>query len=231
MNRVLQTGTLFCVATPIGNIKDISPRAVEVLRSVSYIACEDTRSTVRLLSSLSIRPPRLLSFFEHNESRRAVEIVGLLKQGNDVALISEAGTPTISDPGYRLVALCAAEKIPITPIPGPCAAIAALCASGLPTDRFLFLGFPPRKGAKLARFMEQALQPGRTSVFYLPARRVGGMLTAIGERSPEAKVVIARELTKTYEEFLRGTPLELAALLKDRTLKGECTLVVHVESR
>jgi len=221
-------GRLYIVATPIGNLKDISARAIEVLQSVTCIACEDTRTALNLLGRLSIKPPRLVSFFEHNEQRRAEQIISLLKQGSDVALISAAGTPTISDPGFRLVERCVAEGIPLTPIPGPCAAIAALCASGLPTDKFLFLGFPARKGTKLSLFLDRVVEPERTCVFYLPARRLAEILDALDHRAPAARVVIARELTKPYEEFLRGTPAQLSASLAGRDIKGECTVVVYV---
>jgi len=207
---------------------DITFRAVEVLRSVPYIACEDTRTTARLLSRLQIKGQKLISLFEHNESRRVGRLLALLKGGADIALVSEAGTPTISDPGFRLVTRCVEEGVFVVPIPGPCAALAALSVSGLPMDKFLFLGFPPKKGAKLGRFLSRATQPQLTSVVYLPARRLESFLALLDERAPAARMVVAREMTKVYEEFIRGSPHELLELLRERPVKGECTLVIYV---
>ncbi|MBM4353777.1 MAG: 16S rRNA (cytidine(1402)-2'-O)-methyltransferase [Deltaproteobacteria bacterium] len=220
-------GTLFVVATPVGNLKDITLRAIEVLRSVPLVACEDTRSAGRLLASLDIRGPRFTSLFEHNEQRKVEQLVEHLQGGRDAALISEAGTPTISDPGYRLVARCREVGIPVVPIPGPCAALAALSASGLPTDKFLFLGFPPRKGARLARFLRRLAAPARTGIAYLPARRLEELLGLLAKSAPDARVVLARELTKKFEEFLCGTPTELLAEITAHPRKGECTLLVY----
>jgi 16S rRNA (cytidine1402-2'-O)-methyltransferase len=220
-------GRLYCVATPIGNLSDVTPRALETLRSVDAIACEDTRTTGRLLSLLEVKGPRLLSYHDHNESRRVGQIVALLQSGQDVALVSDAGTPTISDPGYRIVSRCAAEGIEVVPVPGACAAIAALSASGLPTDRFLFLGFPPKKGAKLQRFLDQLLEPERTAVAYLPMRRFQEFLTRVDQEAPDCQVVMARELTKAHEQFARGTAAELLAMAHEIPVKGECTLVFY----
>lgn len=221
------TGTLFVVATPLGNLKDITLRAIEVLRSVPLVACEDTRTAGRLLAALDIRGPRFTSLFEHNELRKVDQIVDHLRSGLDAALISEAGTPTISDPGYRLVARCREEGLSVVPIPGACAAIAALSASGLPTDKFLFIGFPPRKGARLARFLKRLAAPARTGIAYLPARRLDEILALLAESVPDARVVLARELTKKFEEFLSGTPAELFREIASRPRKGECTLLVY----
>ena len=222
------TGTLYVIATPIGNIRDMPPRGVDVLQSVDWVACEDTRSAGRLLSALSASGAKLLSCFEHNEERRTGQILELLRRGEDVALVSEAGTPTVSDPGYRLVSRCVEEGLTVSPVPGPCAAVAALSASGLPTDRFIFLGFPPKKGSKLDSYLTEAVAPARTAVCYLPARRGPAFLEKLAERAPNAQVVVARELTKTYEEFLRGSPGELLQLLSDRQLRGECTVLIYV---
>ncbi len=232
-------GTLYCVATPLGNPQDITLRAMDILARVELVACEDTRHAGLLLHRLAVEhKPRLVSVFEHNEQRRIPEILRVLEQGMDVALISEAGTPTISDPGYRLVRQCINEGIPVVPVPGPCAVTAALSASGLPTDRFLFLGFPPRKGSRLTRFVRWATQPGLTSVVYLPARRMEEFLGLLEATAPEARVVVAREMTKGWEEFLRGTPGELLEPVRERPnrgavalMKGECTLVIHREGR
>lgn len=220
-------GRLFCVATPIGNLGDITLRALETLRSVHTIACEDTRTTGRLLSLLDIPRPRLISYHDHNESRRVGQIIALLEQGNDVALVSDAGTPTVSDPGYRVVSRCAEAGLDVVPIPGPCAALAALCASGLPTDRFLFLGFPARKGAKLQRFMAQALEPQRTAIVYLPMRRLQRFLEDVLERAPATMVVVSRELTKAHEQMVRGKVEDLLAQIDEIPEKGECTLLLY----
>lgn len=221
------TGRLFCVAVPIGNLGDITLRALETLRAVSLIACEDTRTTGRLLSLLDVKGPRLLSYHDHNESRRVGQILAQLQRGEDVALVSDAGTPTISDPGYRVVSRCAEEEIEIIPIPGACAAVGALCASGLPTDRFLFLGFPPRKGGKLSRFLTQAVARERTSVVYLPMRRLQDFLSRVEAMAPACRVVVARELTKAHEQFVRGDVVTVLGQLDEIPQKGECTLLLY----
>ncbi len=227
MSAHLNPGTLYCLATPIGNLDDATPRSRKVLEEVSIIACEDTRTAGRLLSHFGIQSPRLISYYEHNEERRAEELVSLLLKGNSIALLSEAGTPTVSDPGYRLVNRCAEMGIPVVPIPGVSAVIAALSAAGLPTDRFLFLGFPPRKGSKLRQFLMWVTLPGLTTVVYLPARRLVEFLREVGNLSNEVRVVVGREMTKFHEEFLRGSPLELAEEIEAHPRKGECTLVFH----
>lgn len=227
MTRALP-GTLFCIATPIGNLRDITLRAIDTLKAVSHLACEDTRSAGRLLAALEIRGPRFISLFEHNEQRRVGQILALLARGEDVGLISEAGTPTISDPGYRLVVACVEAGITVTPIPGPSAVTAALSAAGLPTDKFLFLGFPARKGTKLRRYLDQLTQPGRTAVGYLPARRLTTLLEEVELLAPAAQIVVARELTKKFEQFLRGTPRELLDELAEKAPRGECTILVYV---
>jgi len=155
------------------------------------------------------------------------QIIALLQQGSDVALVSDAGTPTISDPGYRVVSRAAQEGLEIIPIPGACAAVAALCASGLPTDRFLFLGFPAKKGTKLQRFLEQALEPQRTSIVYLPMRRLEAFFQSVAEQAPETQVVVSRELTKAHEQLVRGTVTELLTELQEIPQKGECTLLLY----
>jgi 16S rRNA (cytidine1402-2'-O)-methyltransferase len=230
-NESSNAGTLYVVATPIGNLRDITLRAVDVLRSVPLVACEDTRSAGRLLAALEIRGPRFTSLFEHNEQRKVEQLIDHLRSGLDAALISEAGTPTVSDPGYRLVARCRELGLPVVPIPGPCAAVAALSASGLPTDRSLFLGFPPRKGARLARFLKRLAAPARTGIAYLPARRLDEILALLSESAPESSVVIARELTKKFEEFLCGSPATLLQEVARHPRKGECTLLVYQPGR
>ena len=221
------SGTLYVVATPIGNLSDVTLRAIETFKAATVIACEDTRRTRKLLSHLGIAAPKLISLHEHNEERRLDGLRALLQGGTDVVLASDAGTPTVSDPGYRLVADCVENAVPVVPIPGPCAAITALVASGLPTDRFLFLGFPPHKKSKLDAYLDEALAPGRTSVLYAPLRRVPRLLERMAERAPEARVVIARELTKLHEQFLRGTVEDLLRDVDQIPMKGECSLVVH----
>ncbi|MBM4371077.1 MAG: 16S rRNA (cytidine(1402)-2'-O)-methyltransferase [Deltaproteobacteria bacterium] len=220
-------GVLHVVATPIGNLGDLTLRATEILRTAQLIACEDTRRTRALLAHLGISGVRLVSLFEHNEERRIASLLETLLGGSGVCLVSDAGTPTISDPGYRLVSACAAQGIPVVPIPGPCAAVAALSASGLPTDRFLFLGFPPHRKGRLDAFLAEALEPGRTAILYAPLRRVPALLERLATLAPDARVVIARELTKVHEELLRGTVRELLDGVEHMTLKGECTLLVH----
>lgn len=225
------SGVLYVVATPIGNGADLSARARSVLAEVGCIACEDTRTVRRLLAGLGIEAPRLTSLYEHNEAERVDEVLGLLHAGADVALVSEAGTPTVSDPGYRLVARCAEAGVRVSPVPGPCAAIAALSASGLPTDRFLFLGFPPKRGGRLRAFVASVVEPGRTAIVYVPARDVAAVVEEIGRVAPAARLVVARELTKTFEEFVRGTPAELLTALAPEKQRGECVLLCHTGRR
>ena len=220
-------GALYLVAPPLGPLSDVTLRAIEVLKAAEIIACEDTRRTRKLLSHLGIGAPKLVSLHEHNEERRLSGLRDVLHAGTDVVLASDAGTPTVSDPGFRLVADCVANEIPVVPIPGPCAAVAALSASGLPTDRFLFLGFPPHKKSKLDAYLDEALLAGRTSVLYAPLRRVPKLLERMATRAPEAQVVIGRELTKLHEQFIRGTVADLLADIDNMPMKGEATIVVH----
>lgn len=218
-------GTLYVVATPLGNLKDVTLRAVEVLGSVELVACEDTRRTAKLLSAHGIRA-RTLSCFEHNEPARIAPVLEVLRRGGDVALVSDAGTPGISDPGYRLVRAAREAELPVVPVPGPSAGIAALSVSGLPTDRFLFVGFlPPRAGAR-RRSLEELCGVPVTLVFYeSPLRCVaclGDMLEILGDR----EAFLCREATKRFEEYRRGRISELVAWLEGREVKGEVTLVV-----
>lgn len=224
----IQPGTLYVVATPIGNIDDLSPRAREVLANVSLVAAEDTRHAGQLLTRLGINV-RLLSLHEHNEAQRCEELLALLKTGSSIALVSDAGTPLISDPGYRLLAAARASALPVSPIPGCCALIAALSVAGLPTDRFLFEGFlPARSAARLARLRELAGQAA-TLVFYEGIHRLPAALkdaiAVFGESRPAA---VGRELTKLHETIYRGTLAEvLATVLADPGgERGECTLLI-----
>ncbi len=218
-------GRLYVVGTPIGNLEDITLRAVRVLGEVSAIACEDTRQTLKILNRYGIRKP-LVSYFQPREGRRIPEIIRTLKDGRDVALVSDAGTPGISDPGFPLIREALKEGIPVVPIPGPSAVTAALAASGLPTHRFFFVGFPPPKKAALGRFLEALAGQEGTLVFFLPTRRVTEFLGEVVRTLGDRRVVIARELTKVHEEFHRGTASELLDALGARALKGEATVLV-----
>lgn len=224
----IQSGTLYVVATPIGNIDDLSPRAREVLAEVSLVAAEDTRHAGQLLTRLGISA-RLVSLHEHNEAQRSDELLGLLKTGSSIALVSDAGTPLISDPGYRLLAAARAAGLPVSPIPGCCALIAALSIAGLPTDRFLFEGFlPARRAARLARLGELA-GVGPTLVFYESAHRLPETLvdaiSVLGESRPAA---VGRELTKLHETIYRGSLADVLGAVKADPggERGECTLLI-----
>ncbi|MCP4165081.1 MAG: 16S rRNA (cytidine(1402)-2'-O)-methyltransferase [Chloroflexi bacterium] len=216
---------LYVVSTPIGNREDITLRALRILAEVALIVAEDTRHSGRLLQYYQIRKP-LLSLHEHNEMDRIPELLARLELGEDVALISDAGTPTVSDPGYRLIAAALEAGYTVSPIPGASAILAALVAAGLPTDRFLFLGFPPRKANARKKLLEEVvLEPG-TLIFYESARRLQGLLVAIAkELGADRPVVVARELTKLHESLVRGTAGELLALFESAP-RGEVVLLV-----
>jgi len=223
---------LYLVATPIGNLADITLRALDVLSKVDRIACEDTRQTQKLLNHFEISKPTV-SCHEHNERKRATELVQEIKHGSAIALVSDAGTPAVSDPGSLIVCEAIAAQIPIIPIPGANAAIAALVASGLPTDEFAFHGFlPERAGARrtfLASLAAQSRESPRTLIFYEAPHRILATLADLETMfGPDLRIVVARELTKIHEEFLRGTVAEVRASLasRDRT-RGEFTLLVE----
>ncbi len=219
-------GTLYVVATPIGNLADLSFRAVEILRSVQWIACEDTRQTRRLLAHYGIEA-RTVSYHEHNEAERSQELLSRLEQGESVALVSDAGTPLVSDPGFRLVRKAAEAGIRISPIPGPSALMAALSAAGLETDSFYFGGFLPRKPGERRRLLEQLSRLETTLVFYEAPHRILETLEDLAPAMGERPVVVARELTKIHEEFLRGTPAEVLEQLRQRgAVRGEITLLI-----
>jgi len=225
-------GQLFVVALPIGHPEDLSPRAREVLGSVARIACEDTRVTRRVLQRHGITPPTLVSYHDHNETRRVPGLVASLTAGEDLALVSDAGTPLVADPGYRLVVAALEAGVEVRSVPGPCAAIAALAASGLPSDRFLVLGFLPREsGGRRARLAEQA-DTAATLVLYEAPRRVAALLsdvaTALG---PTRGVAVANDLTKTWERWWRGRAAEIAEALSVHDAKGEFTVIVEGASR
>jgi 16S rRNA (cytidine1402-2'-O)-methyltransferase len=214
------------VATPIGNLEDITLRALRVLREVDEIACEDTRQTRKLLDRHGISKP-LVSYHEHNEQARAEELLRQLEAGRNIALVSDAGTPLIADPGYRLVAQARAHGVTVSPIPGPSALISALSASGLPTDSFYFGGFLPAKKTQRRKALEALKNSPATLVFYEAPHRIQEALEDIAEVLGPRRVTLGRELTKIHEEFLAGEAAELQdALAKRPPLKGEITLMI-----
>ncbi|MCX7750879.1 MAG: 16S rRNA (cytidine(1402)-2'-O)-methyltransferase [Candidatus Bipolaricaulota bacterium] len=220
-------GTLYVVSTPIGNLEDITLRALRVLREADLIVGEDTRRTRGLLAHYGIGTPFAPSLYEGVERERTEGLLRLLREGKRIALVSDAGTPLLSDPGYPLVRACAAEGIPVVPIPGASALLAALVASGLPTDRFLFGGYLPRQPGPRRRALEELLGVGCTAVVYESPRRVRATLEELANLDPNRPVVVARELTKVHEEFVRGTAAEVAAALAARgEVRGEVALLV-----
>ncbi len=219
-------GILYLVATPIGNLEDITYRAVRVLKEADLIACEDTRQTRRLLDHYGIHKPTV-SYHEHNESERAPELAARLRAGAVIALVSDAGMPLVSDPGYRLVRAAIESGIPVQPVPGPSAALAALAASGLGTDAFHFGGFLPAKSGQRAKALEALAAEHATLIFYEAPHRVLEALDTIDATLGPRPVVVARELTKIHEEFLRGTAAEVRAQLAARdAIKGEFTILI-----
>jgi 16S rRNA (cytidine1402-2'-O)-methyltransferase len=224
---MMKPGILYVVATPLGNLGDLSTRAVELLRDVPVVAAEDTRRTRGLLSHLGARPT-LLSFHAHSGEHQLETVLDLLKSGRDVALVSDAGTPTVSDPGADLVGLARASGIPVVPIPGPSAAATALSAAGLPADRYLFLGFIPRKGRERSRLLQRAAAEEWTVVFYEAPPR---LLPLLGDLIPLAGAdrvaVVARELTKVHEEIRSGTLAELVDYFTAVPPRGEFTIVLR----
>jgi 16S rRNA (cytidine1402-2'-O)-methyltransferase len=220
------SGVLFLVGTPIGNLGDLSDRARETLASVSLIAAEDTRRTGRLLGRLDIRKP-LVSMFEGNEEDRAAELADRLDAGEDVAVVTDGGMPSVSDPGYRVVRLAVERGIDVRVIPGPSAAIAALVLSGLPTDRFAFEGFLPRRPGDRGRRLQALRHDPRTIVLFESPRRVQTLLNEIVTTLGRRRVAVCRELTKLHEEVLRGAAHEVLEQIGDRALKGEVVVVVE----
>jgi 16S rRNA (cytidine1402-2'-O)-methyltransferase len=217
---------LYLVATPIGNLEDITLRALRVLKEADVIACEDTRQTQKLLNHYAIAK-RTVSYHEHNEMTRAAELVVELEQGARVALVSDAGMPAISDPGYRLVALAVRHGIPVVPVPGASAFVAALAASGLPTDSFRFSGFLPAKAGQRRQVLEEIKSSPRTQIFYeAPHRLLEALRDVVEVLGPGRPVVVAREVTKIHEEFVRGRAEEVLEKLDGREVRGEITLLV-----
>jgi 16S rRNA (cytidine1402-2'-O)-methyltransferase len=219
-------GTLYVVATPIGNLQDITLRALSVLKAVDLVAAEDTRQTRRLLRHFGLAAP-LISYHEHNETARAPELVRRLKAGAAIALVTNAGTPGVSDPGYRLVSAAAAEGLRVVPVPGPTAAAAALSASGLATDAFVFAGFLARKAGRRRRQIQALASHTQTVILYESPLRVAALIEELIAEFGDRRSVLAREMTKLHEEFIRGRLTEVLAALRSRAeVKGECTLLI-----
>jgi len=220
-------GVLYVVATPIGNLGDMTTRAREVLGGVDLVAAEDTRRTGNLLARLGITAPRMVSLFEGNERERSADLVGRLRRGTNVALVSDAGMPGVSDPGFRLVRACAEQGIEVRVVPGPSSVLAALAVSGLPTDRFVFEGFLPRKASDRRARLRALAGDARTLVLFESPRRVIATLGEIAEAMGERAVAMCRELTKVHEEVLRGPASEVMDRLAAREhIRGEIVLVV-----
>ena len=220
------SGRLVVCPTPIGNLEDVTLRVLAALREADVVACEDTRRTRVLLDRYGVRA-RLVSYHEHNEQARASELVGRMREGEVVALVSDAGMPLVSDPGYLLVRGCVAAGLPVEVLPGPSAAITALVASGLPADEWRFHGFLPRKRGELRRLLAE---PGGTLVAFESPRRVPATLALLAEVDPEREVAVCRELTKAHEEIVRGSAVDLAARYADAPPKGEVVLVLGPRS-
>jgi 16S rRNA (cytidine1402-2'-O)-methyltransferase len=219
------TGCLYLVGTPIGNLEDITLRALRILREADQIACEDTRHTQKLLNHYEIAKP-LVSYHEHNEMTRAPELLIALEQGAKIALVSDAGMPLVSDPGYRLVSLCLRHHVPVVPIPGPSALLAALSASGLPNEEFLFVGFLPNRTGERRRALERLRIEDRTIILYEAPHRVEECIAEAQEILGDRPACLAREVTKLHEEFRRGKLSALAASLAERPARGEITLLI-----
>ena len=221
----LTPGTLYLVATPIGNLEDITLRALRTLRECDVIAAEDTRHTAQLLRHYEIQRP-MISYFRFNEAKRSEEILDRLAQGQKIALVTDAGTPGISDPGERVVRAALGAGYRVESVPGPCALIAALTASGLSTDEFHFIGFLPHKSGQRRKVLETLKNYGGTLALYESPYRVEKLIDELLEIFPDRTVVLARELTKRFEEFIRGTPKELRAKLGEHRIKGEFVALI-----
>jgi 16S rRNA (cytidine1402-2'-O)-methyltransferase len=218
-------GTLYIVATPIGNLEDITLRALRVLREVDLIACEDTRQTRKLLARHEIKTPTI-SYHEHNEQQRSRELINKLKDGTSIALVSDAGTPTVSDPGLILIQRAIAEGIPVVPLPGPSAVITALMAAGLPTEAWLFIGFLPAKRAARRKELEKLKGLPYTLIFYEAPHRIQTTVKDLLEILGDRQAVLAREMTKVHEEFQRASLSKFQQWLEERPIKGELVLMV-----
>jgi 16S rRNA (cytidine1402-2'-O)-methyltransferase len=226
LSNNIKKGKLYVIATPIGNREDITLRALNMLREVDLIAAEDTRKSGSLLSHYKIKN-RLISYHEHNEKKRTPELISQLQNGTSIALISNAGTPSVSDPGYRIIEAAIANNITVTPIPGVSAATAAMSVAGLPTDSFVFIGFPPKKKGKRLKFLKELAVEPRPLIFYESPKRILFFLEELISCLGDRPAVLAREMTKLHEEFIRGSMLEILSTVKSRPqVKGECTLLV-----
>ncbi len=221
----MMAATLYIIATPIGNLEDITFRAVRILGEVDLIAAEDTRHSLKLLNHFGISKP-LTSYFDHNQQLKGERILTALRQGKSVALISDAGTPCISDPGYQLVRDAVAEGISVVPLPGACAAITALSAAGLPTDTFTFAGFPPSRQGKRRTFLSGMRTLPGTLVLYEAPHRLLETLNDIRELLGERQVIVARELTKMFEECIRGNVSEVICTVSQTVVRGEVVLLI-----
>ena len=219
-------GTLYLCATPIGNLQDITLRVLDTLKTVDLVACEDTRKTLQLLNHFSISKP-VTSYYEHNKMTKGDVIIQQLKEGKNIALVSDAGMPGISDPGYDLVQQCLAEGITFTVLPGAVAAITGLVLSGLPTDRFAFEGFVPRQKKERQQFFLNLLHEERTMIFYESPHRLQDTLETMAEIFPDRTMAAARELTKKFEEIVRGTPSEILTHFETEGIRGEFVLLLH----
>ena len=224
------SGTLYVVATPIGNLEDVSLRALRILKAVDLIACEDTRRTRMLLARYEIRTPTT-SYFEHNKLRKGPYLLGLLGEGKSLALVTDAGTPGISDPGFLLVREARTAGIPVVPVPGPSAVITALSAAGVPADRFVFDGFLPVKPGRRLNRLRALREIATTIVLYESPHRIVATLEAVGEVFGGEPLVVARELTKQFEEIVWATPCEPRARLLAGPIRGEFTLVIPAPAR
>ena len=224
---MIEKGTLYIVATPIGNLADLTPRAIEVLTHVDCIAAEDTRHSGKLLAHFSIKT-RMLAYHDHNDQSQTQKILDILKKGQSVALISDAGTPLISDPGYRLVNEASKQAIKVSPIPGACALIAGLSVAGLPTDKFSFEGFVPAKEKARLAFFEQMEVATHTTIFYESVHRITASMEVLSGLMPNREIVLARELTKTYETIVRGPVFEVFKEISGdhHQVKGEFVLIL-----
>lgn len=219
-------GTLYLCATPIGNLQDITLRVLETLKTVDLVACEDTRKTLQLLNHFSISKP-VTSYYEHNKMVKGDVLLQHLKEGKNIALVSDAGMPGISDPGYDLVQQCLEEDIPFTVLPGAVAAVTGLVLSGLPTQRFAFEGFIPRVKKERLQFFQNLQQEERTMIFYESPHRLEDTLKTMAEVFPDRPMAAARELTKKFEEIVRGTPSEVLAHFDENGIRGEFVLLLH----
>ena len=218
---------LYIVSTPIGNLGDINQRAIDTLRDADLIVAEDTRRTINLLKHLGIGKKRMTSFDRHSEKRKTPYIIAELKEGKNIALVSDSGTPGINDPGEYLIKEAVKEGITVSPIPGPSAIISALVCSGMPTEKFTFYGFAPKKEKQKKKFFEEAKEEKATKIFYESPYRILDTLRLMAELMPDAKICIARELTKMHEEFIRGSAKEVFERMKGKNIKGEMVIILE----